>query len=125
MATSIDSIVTNMRKGPVTLGWDVIVAFSRDKCNRMLALQYLSSIENQKPKIIKGGTIDDESNQYELSDFLLGIPLLSFEYVCFWQAEVTERTSVVCGYFFLMIWRPPRSTLFLYTTLLRSPSRRR
>jgi len=79
MATSIDSIVTNMRKGPVTLGWDVIVAFSRDKCNRMLALQYLSSIENQKPNIIKGGTIDDESNQYELSDFLLGIPLLSFE----------------------------------------------
>src|SRR3712207_7416969 len=29
-------------------------------------------------------------------------------------------TSVVCFFFFLMIRRPPRSTLFPYTTLFRS-----
>src|SRR6185437_16905236 len=32
---------------------------------------------------------------------------------------------VFLGFFFLMIRRPPRSTLFPYTTLFRSPSRRR
>src|SRR2546430_16016976 len=31
---------------------------------------------------------------------------------------------VGCGFFFLMIRRPPRSTLFPYTTLFRSPSPR-
>src|SRR5277367_7064398 len=31
--------------------------------------------------------------------------------------------SIVCSFFFLMIRRPPRSTLFPYTTLFRSPSR--
>src|SRR2546429_7393376 len=31
---------------------------------------------------------------------------------------------VLCCFFFLMIRRPPRSTLFPYTTLFRSPRRR-
>src|SRR5258708_27534004 len=31
----------------------------------------------------------------------------------------------VCSFFFLMIRRPPRSTLFPYTTLFRSPAKRR
>src|SRR3712207_9175434 len=30
------------------------------------------------------------------------------------------RTNVMCLFFFLMIRRPPRSTLFPYTTLFRS-----
>src|SRR3712207_7260025 len=30
------------------------------------------------------------------------------------------RTEIVCFFFFLMIRRPPRSTLFPYTTLFRS-----
>src|SRR2546426_6504933 len=30
--------------------------------------------------------------------------------------------SLLCSFFFLMIRRPPRSTLFPYTTLFRSPS---
>src|SRR3712207_7799046 len=30
--------------------------------------------------------------------------------------------SVLCSFFFLMIRRPPRSTLFPYTTLFRSPA---
>src|ERR1043165_9999926 len=33
---------------------------------------------------------------------------------------VTSRVSVVSFFFFLMIRRPPRSTLFPYTTLFRS-----
>src|SRR6476661_5333811 len=33
------------------------------------------------------------------------------------------RLSVVCPFFFLMIRRPPRSTLFPYTTLFRSSRR--
>src|SRR2546429_2154279 len=33
--------------------------------------------------------------------------------------------SVLCSFFFLMIRRPPRSTLFPYTTLFRSHSRKR
>src|SRR6266487_6584650 len=35
------------------------------------------------------------------------------------------RFSPVFFFFFLMIRRPPRSTLFPYTTLFRSPARRR
>src|SRR5258708_35651199 len=31
------------------------------------------------------------------------------------------RYSTLCSFFFLMIRRPPRSTLFPYTTLFRSP----
>src|SRR2546427_4708320 len=34
-----------------------------------------------------------------------------------------QRYSTVLSFFFLMIRRPPRSTLFPYTTLFRSPSR--
>src|ERR1039457_4197635 len=40
-----------------------------------------------------------------------------------WAApgRVADRTGAfVCGVFFLMIRRPPRSTLFPYTTLFRS-----
>src|SRR5438445_3212721 len=32
---------------------------------------------------------------------------------------------ILCSFFFLMIRRPPRSTLFPYTTLFRSPPTRR
>src|SRR3712207_6890123 len=32
------------------------------------------------------------------------------------------RTSLIIVFFFLMIRRPPRSTLFPYTTLFRSPT---
>src|SRR5476651_2862351 len=32
----------------------------------------------------------------------------------------TVRSSCICFFFFLMIRRPPRSTLFPYTTLFRS-----
>src|SRR5690606_41213570 len=35
--------------------------------------------------------------------------------------NVPKYTSVRHGFFFLMIRRPPRSTLFPYTTLFRSP----
>src|SRR2546430_13373247 len=38
---------------------------------------------------------------------------------------VMYRTVLVCRFFFLMIRRPPRSTLFPYTTLFRSARRDR
>src|SRR3990172_5451604 len=37
-------------------------------------------------------------------------------------SELQSRLHLVCGLFFLMIRRPPRSTLFPYTTLFRSRS---
>src|SRR5256885_15357852 len=40
--------------------------------------------------------------------------------ICSLQTHNVNR----CGFFFLMIRRPPRSTLFPYTTLFRSPLRR-
>src|SRR3989304_3368525 len=39
-------------------------------------------------------------------------------------SELQSRLHLVCRLFFLMIRRPPRSTLFPYTTLFRSRSRR-
>src|SRR6202022_2306882 len=39
-----------------------------------------------------------------------------------WKAPQSSRSGVCC-LFFLMIRRPPRSTLFPYTTLFRSPRR--
>src|SRR3990172_7036642 len=36
-------------------------------------------------------------------------------------SELQSRLHLVCPLFFLMIRRPPRSTLFPYTTLFRSP----
>src|SRR3712207_399412 len=35
-------------------------------------------------------------------------------------AEIQSRPNIGCRLFFLMIRRPPRSTLFPYTTLFRS-----
>src|SRR6266571_8226697 len=35
--------------------------------------------------------------------------------------QLERKTAVVAFFFFLMIRRPPRSTLFPYTTLFRSP----
>src|SRR3990172_2124449 len=40
-------------------------------------------------------------------------------------SELQSRLHLVCPLFFLMIRRPPRSTLFPYTTLFRSRSRGR
>src|SRR3990172_6999961 len=40
-------------------------------------------------------------------------------------SELQSRLHLVCRLFFLMIRRPPRSTLFPYTTLFRSPALRR
>src|SRR2546422_9574070 len=37
-------------------------------------------------------------------------------------APYSPPTSLHCLFFFLMIRRPPRSTLFPYTTLFRSPA---
>src|SRR5687768_18313630 len=38
--------------------------------------------------------------------------------------NIDRAASSVACFFFLMIRRPPRSTLFHYTTLFRSPARR-
>src|SRR5437870_11355959 len=35
--------------------------------------------------------------------------------------KLRSRSTVLCSVFFLIIPRPPRSTLFPYTTLFRSP----
>src|SRR3972149_5065576 len=35
-------------------------------------------------------------------------------------SELQSQSKIVCRFFFLMIRRPPRSTLFPYTTLFRS-----
>src|SRR5436305_12621074 len=43
--------------------------------------------------------------------------------VCGFRASRSVRCGA-CLFFFLMIRRPPRSTLFPYTTLFRSPRRR-
>src|SRR3990172_3864549 len=40
-------------------------------------------------------------------------------------SELQSRLHLVCRLFFLMIRRPPRSTLFPYTTLFRSPKERK
>src|ERR1039457_2455828 len=40
--------------------------------------------------------------------------------VCQRRAEQRERSRILMVFFFLMIRRPPRSTLFPYTTLFRS-----
>src|SRR3990172_2119081 len=37
-------------------------------------------------------------------------------------SELQSRLQLLCPLFFLMMRRPPRSTLFPYTTLFRSPS---
>src|SRR6266700_4918902 len=42
----------------------------------------------------------------------------------FWFPMITLLSSFLISFFFLMIRRPPRSTLFPYTTLFRSPVRR-
>src|SRR2546427_394678 len=38
------------------------------------------------------------------------------------KSEIPSQSKIVCRLFFLMIRRPPRSTLFPYTTLFRSSS---
>src|SRR2546425_3075513 len=40
------------------------------------------------------------------------------------QKAVSSQLSSMISFFFLMIRRPPRSTLFPYTTLFRSPDER-
>src|SRR3989338_6878901 len=40
-------------------------------------------------------------------------------------SELQSQFHLVCRLLFLMIRRPPRSTLFPYTTLFRSPARPR
>src|SRR5579863_356121 len=42
-----------------------------------------------------------------------------------WVASCFVRTSAIVCFFFLMIRRPPRSTLFPYTTLFRSSAQQR
>src|SRR2546430_16420393 len=44
-------------------------------------------------------------------------------FVCVSVYAVRPQPSVYVFFFFLMIRRPPRSTLFPYTTLFRSPQR--
>src|SRR4030043_1614093 len=43
--------------------------------------------------------------------------------MCSAPSCVVSRRLLSCFFFFLMIRRPPRSTLFPYTTLFRSPRR--
>src|SRR3989442_7441858 len=42
--------------------------------------------------------------------------------MCYFLSQRTMSHSISFFFFFLMIRRPPRSTLFPYTTLFRSPS---
>lgn len=73
-------LIDLMKQGSVDHGWDVIVAFNRIKCNRLLALQYLTNLASQKVNIIKGGVIKNESTYYTLTSLVLGQPRLSFEF---------------------------------------------
>src|SRR6266702_2644630 len=55
-------------------------------------------------------------------------PILLFRVYCFVRQQLRCAVGISFGFFkflfFLLILRPPRSTLFPYTTLFRSPARR-
>src|SRR5207253_10714251 len=48
---------------------------------------------------------------------------VTFTYQCFLYQLISPTTDFSCMIFFLMLRRPPRSTLFPYTTLFRSLNR--
>lgn len=74
------SLLQKMMLGTIDHGWDVITAFNREKCNRLLALQYLTNLVDQKVNIIKNGEIKNESTYYVITGLVLGQPRLSFDY---------------------------------------------
>lgn len=73
------TLINVMKEGTVDHGWDVIAAFNRVKCNRLLALQYLTNLASQKVNVIKEGEVKNDSTYYIISNLVLGQPRLSFE----------------------------------------------
>src|SRR6266567_8461279 len=47
--------------------------------------------------------------------------VIAFMFRFFLKINIVNREATLSNFFFLMIRRPPRSTLFPYTTLFRSP----
>lgn len=74
------SLLQKMKQGTIAHGWDVITAFNREKCNRLLALQYLTNLADQKVNIIKNGEVKNESTYYVITGLVLGQPRLSFDF---------------------------------------------
>lgn len=73
------ALINVMKQGTIDHGWDVIAAFSRKKCNRLLALQYLTNLANHKVNIVKEGVIKNDSTYHIISKLVMGQPRLSFE----------------------------------------------
>jgi len=73
------ALINIMTEGTVDHGWDIIAAFNRGKCNRLLALQYLTNLASQKVNFIKDGEVKNDSTYYIISNLVLGQPRLSFE----------------------------------------------
>jgi len=72
-------LISKMKGGSIDHKWDVIVAFNRIKCNRLLALQYLTNLAEHKVNRIEDGKVINDSTHYTLSNLVLGQPRLSFE----------------------------------------------
>jgi len=91
------SLMQKMKQGTIAHGWDVITAFNREKCNRLLALQYLTNLADEKVNTIKNGEIKNESTYYVITGLVLGQPRLSFDFPDIENAKARMLLPFISG----------------------------
>lgn len=96
---SRESLLTTMRKGPITSGWGAVVAFGRAQLNRMLEEQYLAWLQEGRfvPPISGDVYTDDQTESMTLDSLVLGKPVVSFASASLNHSLVTLTINIVGG----------------------------
>lgn len=80
MRYTVEQLLTHMRLGPSLLNWNAIVAYDRQKTNKVLAQQYIERFSQSggyMPKLTGAVPITSSEIEY-VYDYLMDAPRLSF-----------------------------------------------
>ncbi|WP_434681199.1 hypothetical protein J3P77_08945 [Pseudomonas sp. R1-18] len=99
---SLQNLLKRLEQGNVTHGWGVIVTYSRDQVNRLLARQHIEGLDGLRFLLPYTETFyvnDDRTEEMELRGIVMGAPILSFETASLNRSALTLTMNIVGGSF--------------------------
>lgn len=95
--SSVNDILSKMKSKTVTLGWDVVVAYDREKVNQLFEQQYVEKVFNNEDFSEINQSIKSGMNIVSLSKIKCGPPKISFENSKIEESVAKARIKFISG----------------------------
>jgi len=95
--SSVNDILSKMKSKTVTLGWDVVVAYDREKVNQLFEQQYVEKVFNNEDFSEINQSIMSGMNIVSLSNIKCGPPKISFESSKIEESVAKARIKFISG----------------------------